>query len=131
MPRPRHIFTPQEIALVRDAYINEGSPAIELAQKLGVSYNHFRDAKARGDFGTDLPRKRGGGKTGIIPEEADTPDNIMGVERKEIDRRMDAIKSTWSDDERNWRIRYNPGAPQNKSTGKSGKKRHYPGYGAG
>lgn len=128
MGRPRHIFTSQEIVLVRDAYFKNGESLQDLAVKLGVSYNHLRDAKTRGDFGQDLPRKTGGNRAGSHRLEVnDTPDNIMGIHRSEFEKRRDSIKSQWSDEERNWRIRYNPGVPNTKS----GKKRRYPGYGAG
>ena len=116
MSRSRHIYSHEEIQLVRYSYKHNGPPTQVLAQRFGVSPNLLRDNKARGDFGKDLPRKKGGPQGSMRFEADDTPDCIMGVSRAEIERRRDAIKSAWSDGERNWRIHYNPGVGMNKRT---------------
>lgn len=116
MARSRHTYSHEEIQLVRYSYKHNGPPAQIMAQRLGVSCNLFRDCKSRGDFGRDLPRKKGGSRGPVKPEADDSPNCIMGVPRSEIERRRDAIKSAWSDDERNWRIQYNPGVGMNKRT---------------
>lgn len=114
MPRQKHIFTYEETQLVRASYKLDGPPALQLAERLGISYCLFRSCRERGDFGTDLPRKKGGGRGHHALEADDKPDLIMGVARSEFERRRDEIKQSWSDDERNWRILYNPGVGMNK-----------------
>ena len=116
MPRHRHLFNHEEIQLVRYSYKHDGPGVQELARRLGVSVGHLRDSKARGDFGKDLPRKKGGGRGRHTFEADDTPNSIMGVSRAEIEARTDKIRRTWSDEERNFRILYNPGVKQNKRT---------------